>query len=280
MLYWRKFYAMYTLANESLEVSILDPLADQGRFGTRYCTGGYIFQIVDRRQGALLSGPTYPDSFNWFDGQGIPDAFNLQPLRDPASKEPLALIIGIGMCDLESNQVREFCEWQVAAETTAIRMQTRQAFEGFGLELERTVGLSGRTVRSATRVSNSGARPIPICWFPHPFFPQPSTPELLRCNLPIRMPENPGYALAENGFVARKEWPSQPGFYQALDVEAHANLVLLQRHPALGLVAGTCSYAPTFFPIWGNQHTFSWEPFVERTLAAGQAAAWSIDYDF
>src|SRR4026208_1564929 len=74
---------MYTLTSEFLEVSILDPLADQERFGTRYCTGGYIFQIMDRRHGALLSGPTYPDSFNWFDGQGIPDAFNLSPLSEP-----------------------------------------------------------------------------------------------------------------------------------------------------------------------------------------------------
>ena len=71
---------MYSLKNESLEVSILDPLADQQRFGTRYCTGGYIFQVVDPKLGDLLSGPTYPDSFNVFDGQGIPDAFNLSPL--------------------------------------------------------------------------------------------------------------------------------------------------------------------------------------------------------
>ena len=38
---------MYTLSNEQLTVSILNPLADQSRFGVRYCTGGYIFQISD-----------------------------------------------------------------------------------------------------------------------------------------------------------------------------------------------------------------------------------------
>ena len=76
---------MYALTNESLSVAILDPQADQGRFGTRYCTGGYIYQVVDAQRGELLSGPTYPASFNWFDGQGIPDAFNLGPLREPTA---------------------------------------------------------------------------------------------------------------------------------------------------------------------------------------------------
>ena len=31
---------MYTLKNDSLDVSILDPVADRERFGVRYCTGG------------------------------------------------------------------------------------------------------------------------------------------------------------------------------------------------------------------------------------------------
>src|SRR5688572_33055732 len=81
--------SMYTLANHALEVSILDPIADQGRFGPRYCTGGYIYQVADNKLGDLMSGPTYPDKFNWFDGQGIPDAFHLSPLRDPAATDSI-----------------------------------------------------------------------------------------------------------------------------------------------------------------------------------------------
>ncbi len=38
---------MITLANDSLEVQFLDPVADRARFGVRYCTGGYIFQVRD-----------------------------------------------------------------------------------------------------------------------------------------------------------------------------------------------------------------------------------------
>jgi hypothetical protein len=54
----------------------------------------------------------------------------------------------------------------------------------------------------------------------------------------------------------------------------------MQRHPKLGLISASCSYVPTFFPIWGNQHTFSWEPFFERLLAPQQNLSWWIDYDF
>jgi hypothetical protein len=271
---------MYSLKNESLEVSILDPIADQERFGTRYCTGGYIFQIMDAQLGELLSGPTYPDSFNWFDGQGIPDAFNLSPLREPTAADATALVIGIGLCDLQANQVTEFCRWEVEQTPRQIGMQTEQTFQDFALELERSVSLYQRTVRSLTRLENTGRRPIPLRWFPHPFFPQPKTDELCRLNIAVSFPENPGYELAENGFICRKGWPWQEGRYQALDHAAQTNLVVLQKHPALGLVAATCSYVPGFFPVWGNRHTLSWEPFFERTLAPGQETTWWIDYDF
>ncbi len=269
---------MYTLSNDDLQVTVLDPIADQARFGPRYCTGGYIFQVTDSRHGPLLSGPTYPDSFNWFDGQGIPDAFNLQPLRDPAS--PLALLIGIGLCDLERREVREFCSWEVSAGPTAVAMHTAHSFHGYALELERTVALTGRSVRSATRLRNTGRELLPVSWFPHPFFPQPATPELCRLSVPVDMPDNPGYALAPSGFISRRATPDQRGFYQALSHEAQAPLTVIQRHPVLGLVAASCSYAPAFFPIWGNRNTFSWEPFFERTVAPSQEVAWEIVYDF
>ena len=45
---------MLSLRNDSLHVALLDPLADRDRFGVRYCTGGYIFQITDPRHGPLL----------------------------------------------------------------------------------------------------------------------------------------------------------------------------------------------------------------------------------
>ena len=61
--------------------------------------------------------------------------------------------------------------------------------------------------------------------------------------------------------------------------------VLADRRPLfalamLGLVTATCSYVPDYFPIWGNAATFSWEPFLERTVFSGQSYRWWIDYSF
>jgi hypothetical protein len=272
--------AMYTLANDALTVTVLDPLTDRARFGTRYCTGGYIFQVDDAQRGPLLSGPNYPDSFVPYNGQGIPDAFNLSPLAEPKAGGPLALIVGIGLCDLVQDIVVDFCAWQVEQTPGAIVMRTTQAFQGFALSLERTVALNARTVRSTTRLANTGQGAIPIRWFPHPFYPQPLTDELCRFNLPVGLPENPGYVQSPSGFIARQAWPDGRGFFQGLDLDAQAPLVVLQKHPVLGLAVGICSYVPTFLPIWGNENTFSWEPYFERMTVAGQTAVWWVDYEF
>lgn len=279
---------MYILANEDLTISIVDPVADRQLLGTRYCTGGYIFSIQDRRHGELLSGPTYPESFNTFDGQGIPDAFNLAPLTGVDSprmagvevpRDGLALILGIGIVDLTTNTVTEWCTWEVSSGEHSIQMRTQHSFRGFDLTLQRTVRLLGRTVRSETEIENR-RRPVPVCWFPHPFYPQPEDDELVKFSVPVRFPENEGYTLGANGFISRKSKTWHPGHYQALDHDATSKLTVIQRHPKLGLVTATCSYVPDLFPIWGNARTFSWEPFLERTVAPGQSLSWWIDYDF
>lgn len=272
---------MYHIKNDALDVTLLDPSTDQERFGTRYCTGGYIFQIEDAKHGPLLSGPTYPDSFNVFDGQGIPDAFNLSPLKDTTAQSSKALIIGIGLCDMDTNTVDTFCTWHISAKAHVIHMETTQQYANYALKLHRKIALHGRTVHSAIRLENTGAAPIPIRWFPHPFYPQTKNDELCRFNIPVSFPENDGFEIAPSGFISRKNWPwSQSGAFQVLDHNTPNNLVVLQKHPVIGLVAATCSYQPAFFPIWGNTKTFSWEPFLERTLFKQQTLDWWIDYEF
>ncbi len=271
---------MLSLKNEALEVTLLDPNNDRERFGTRYCTGGYIFQIADTTHGPLLTGPTYPESFNTYDGQGIPDAFNLYPLKEPASDAKEVLVIGVGLCDLAENRVLRFSPWEIEQEEGAVRMKTAQQFQRYALELKRTVRLADRSVESAIRLGNTGVLMIPVRWFPHPFFPQPESSALCRFNIPIQFSDNPGYEWGDDGYLHRKTFPDQIGHYLPLNHDAQSKLVVLQRHPKLGLVAASFSYVPDFFPIWGNQHTFSFEPFFERSVAPGQEIHWGIKYDF
>lgn len=270
---------MYTLSNDELRLTLLDPVADRERFGTRYCTGGYLFQVADHRLGDLMSGPTYPDSFNWFDGQGIPDAFMVSPRRQ-GSGEGTALVPGIGVCDLQERRVLEWCEWEVKAEPTCMCFSTRQQLGDLSFELERRVALLERSVRSTTQLRNGPKGGLTLRWYPHPFYPHPRTDELIKFNIPVSFPENPGYEMGANGFIRRKGWPWQEGRFQALDHRADKPLIVVQRHPLLGLVSATCSYIPAFFPIWGNARTFSWEPYLERTLHGNQEMDWWISYDF
>lgn len=280
---------MLELQNESLRVELLHPNEDHARFGVRYCTGGYIFQVHDARHGPLLTGPTWPDSFNWFDGQGIPDAFNLAPVH---SSETLghALVIGTGLCDLTARKVLTFAHWRIEAAPHALAFETAQQLEDTALTLRRTVTLGARTIRSHTSLANTGKAFLPVRWFPHPFYPQlpaaaqppgdGSADELLWINAPLRWRDATGYARADNGFIRRTSWPWKDGHYLSLAHDAQAPLVLLQRHPALGMVAAATSYVPAHFPIWGNPHTFSWEPFLERFVAPGFTLDWWIDYTF
>jgi hypothetical protein len=279
---------MYTLKSDALTVSVLDPVADRERLGTRYCTGGYIFAVADAEHGDLLSGPTYPDSFNTFDGQGIPDAFNLDPLTGVSSPrttgvqvptDGLALILGIGTVSLTENKVTAWCDWEIEAGAAIVQMKTHHSFRGYEVELQKTVRVAGRTVRAEVFVHNQG-RPLAFRWFPHPFYPQPDTDELVKFNIPLRFPENEGYEMGTDGFIRRKGKDWTVGYYQALDHDAAEKLVVIQKHPKLGLVTAMCSYVPDFFPIWGNARTFSWEPFFERSVAPGQSVTWWIDYDF
>ena len=272
---------MFTLENDQLSIDILDPVADQERMGARYCTGGYIFQITDRDRGPLLTGPTYPDSFNVFDGQGIPDAFNHLSVEDTTGEAQQTLIIGVGQYSTSEKTIEAFCNWDIEQVSGAMFFQTAQTFHDISLRLERKLHLSGRTLLSTTRLKNEGSSKIPVRWYPHPFYPQPNSDELCRFNIDVQFPNNDGYEFAPSGFVARKDWPNwQEGHYQVLDHNAKTNLVVFQKHPIVGLVAATCSYVPGFFPIWGNSNTFSWEPYFEQEVGLAESAEWFIAYEF
>jgi hypothetical protein len=277
---------MLTIRNDSLTVSVLDPVADKDRLGTRYCTAGFIFQIDDATRGPLLSGPTYPDSYNLHDGQGIPDAFQPHLVLDQAPDgTPTRLLgIGIGIIDAKANVIAERTAWRVSRAADSLEFETEQASGPWGFSLVRTVTLRGRTLRSETALSNTGQRHVPFQWYPHPFFPLYPGGECCRMSIPVTLPDNPGYEVLSNGFLRMKHLP-----WKRAENENHFQLVghpgdrpvsFIQKHPVTSIAAAATDYVPTRLPVWGNTFTFSFEPYYERTLSQQETARWSMTYDF
>lgn len=283
---------MYTLQNDSLSVSILDPAVDRNRLGSRYCVGGYIWQITDPDHGELLTGPQYPKPYpDTFDGQGAPDMFFTPLGAEEVAVGDVVGVIGVGevrrTSEIEPFSVRynpevsEFLDWEVDASDTAITMHTTHTFQDWSYRLTRRVTLSERTIDSVTEIESSGSTILPVRWFAHPFFPL--TPDRVYCrfSVPVSMPENAGYFINDEGFICQKaEYEWAKGYYQALDFEATDGISVIEKHPTVGEVITTTDFAPDFLPVWSNANTLSFEPYFDAQLGKGESAAWRISYQF
>ena len=284
---------MHTLENSELTVSVLDPVADEARLGSRYCSGGYIYQVTDVVKGNLLSGPQYPDPEpDVFDGQGAPDMFMLALGAENVPVGGEVGCIGVGRVrrtsPIEPFSVRhnpdviEYLQWAINQNSNSITMETEHAFQDWAYRLIRQVALSGRMVHSRTEIHSLGRAELPLRWFPHPFFPLTDDDVLCRFSIPVSLPDNPGFWLNDEGYVCRKpdyNWPK--GCFQALEYEPTSQgATILQRHATTGQVITIIDYEPSFLPIWGNDCTFSFEPYLERRLEPGQSTAWSVNYQF
>jgi hypothetical protein len=283
---------MVHLENAELSVAILDPATDLDRCGSRYCVGGYIYQVTDAHKGELLSGPEYPNPRpNLFDGQGAPDQF-VTVLGADAPVGGEVGVIGVGRVrrssPLEPFQVRhnpeviEFLPWQVTKNAGAIRMQTEQTFNGWGYRLTRELKLAGRTVDSRTSIENQGQPLLPVRWFAHPFFPLTADRVCCRLSTRFSLPENPGYVLNAEGYICQKpDYAWSKGCFQALEyARTGTSMTLEERHPAAGTVTAVTDFMPDWLPVWSNAVTFSFEPYFIRELAPGETATWSIRYQF
>lgn len=279
---------MITLKNESLSVSILDPVAEKDRLGVRYCTGGFIFQIEDVMEkparGILLSGPTFPESYNLHDGQGAPDAF--QPhlvVEQEADGTPTRVLgIGIGLIDPKATLVVDRCVWDITQTREAVSFRTTQAAGGWEFGLERVLTLHGRTLRSESTLSNTGKRHVPFQWYPHPFFPHYPTGECCKVSVPLSVPDCPGYEMLPSGFIGMKHFPWKPteSYFQLVGFSGHAPIMFTQKHLVTSLATVVIDYTPSRLPIWANKNTFSFEPYLEHVLQPGESTRWSLTYDF
>lgn len=280
---------MLALANTTLRVEVLDPSADADRMhlGPRFCWGGYVWQVHDAIAGPLLAGPEWPVKQPLpFNGQGLPESFRHAEL---GSGRPLILehrrgfIIGVGDVAPDSNNelaVTTPCVWTLTAAPDALEFCTAQSGNGHACQLTRRIALTGRTLTSATRLTNTGDRALPLHWFAHPFFAL--TDRLLTCELPSDwgMAENAGYALdASNRLSFKRRFEHKDdGHFEKLRIGGPLRCVL--SHPRLtGLIFST-DFVPDMCPVWGNSNTWSIEPYILSELAPGSTRTWTLNYEF
>jgi hypothetical protein len=281
---------LYYLRNQHLTVTVLDPVADRDRFGPRFCTGGYIYQVEDAKYGPLFSGPEFPaERPAAVNGQGLPEVFQFTLFADERDMEEEKLIIGVGIVDkrdshlpyhlFTNSQTKEFCTWQVEQSENLIRMKTAQAYKKWSLQLNKEVGLFQRTLTSYTRLRNTGAAPVPFRWFAHPFFPLNPDWECCQFLMPVKLPDNPAFFIKSEGLIEmNRHYDWRNGYFQLLENCQGKESMAIQLHPQLEQIHVTGDFPFSKVAIWANDRTFSFEPFYEDTVPVGQEKIWSLSY--
>jgi len=286
---------MFHLENAGLRVAILDPVADRGHIGSRYCAGGYIWQVKDNAKGDLLSGPRYPDPAPpVFDGQGLPEAFEIAlGAADAKVGEPV-WVIGVGKVKRvspvrpfhvrDNPTILELASWKTEQAGAMLTMTSRQTFKDWDLLLTRKVLLKGRTLVSGTTVRNQGKADAPIRWFAHPFFPHAGYQVCslsVECAFPAFVPEAGGFRFDASGAIERNpDFDWNAGCFQLLNLPFGAPVEVRQKHPSLGEVKVECKFPVAWMPIWANENTVSFEPYYHTVVHPGGQTEWTIRYGF
>lgn len=281
---------MLTLSLNSLAVDLLNPAdaRERSRMGTRYCWGGYIWQVHDEHAGPLLTGPEWPNATPTpFNGQGAPESFRHSEF---GTDRPLILengrgfIIGVGEVAPGDDQpvVTKPCSWTVTRSAAAMDFYTVQSGGPYGCRLSRRIALEGRSLTSFTKVINTGSKPLPVHWFAHPFFAL--TNGLITCGLPRSwdIAENPGFGFdGERRLASLRVFKDKSdGHFQPLIVGPRTPLRAAVSHPRLSKIFFSTDFTPDSCPVWGNSNTWSIEPYITVDLAPGATRAWTLTYEF
>jgi len=295
---------MIHINNNNLSVFLLDPREDSDKLGSRYCTGGYIWQVKDSAGRSLLSGPHFPsETPPVFDGQGMPEVFEI-PLGGydkPVGAE--VCVIGVGLVKKTSDiapfhprnnpHVIKFCSWDIERGENFAVMSTKQSYENKSIELKREIRIDGKQIISTTHIKNTGDLEITLRWFSHPFFllnnnfacgkiSPNSTPNMgsNAAPSPDILPQSMGYRMDTNGIIFMKEdYDWKKGLFQLLDVP-DTKLSFDIPHPVCKSMKIECDYNVIRCALWANANTFSFEPFLQRILKVDEESEWRISICF
>lgn len=243
---------MLVIQNSSLSAEIRDPHEELEQLGTRYCHGGYIWQIYDAKGRPLMSGPQYPEKPTPFDGQGMPEAFKSPELAQP-------------------------CIWDIERGDDYVVMVAAQQ----SIKLKREVRIVDNRIESSTTVTNISDGDVPILWFSHPFFPLNANLTCGKITPPIiNLPESAGYEINAAGMICMKpDYPWPKGLFQLIDI-CTDKLTFQIPHPTAGELILSTNYPVAKCPIWANKNTFSFEPFIERIIQPNEETSWMITLCF
>lgn len=279
---------MLTLANGQLRLTVLDPVADQTRLGTRYCRGGYIWDAYDPIGRSLLSGPEGPaPDPNPFNGRGLPEAFRHRTREGEKLtwRGDTGLAIGIGLLRLDAAGtvvLAEPCQWTVTSDAHRLQFRTEHGDALLAYALERVIELKEREILSLTSLTNSGCERLELQWFAHPFFPlHPSDDRLAILPPASRLPVNPGLRLSAGQLSLRRRFSgADDGQFALLELPPAPSFAAVIAHPICGEIRFTTTFPPTECPVWANEHTFSIEPYQTLRLEPGETRRWALHYSF
>ena len=279
---------MLKLANDQLRIDVLDPTANADLLGPRFCAGAFVWQIHDHIAGPLLSGPEGPEPKpEPFNGHGLPEA-----CRDRArSGQPWLWTDGEGFAPgvgtlgrgPDGVTITQPCTWHLDIAPTRAEFRTQHAAAGYKAELTRTLELEGRTLRSHSRLTNTGNKSMELEWFAHPFFSLDQAGQIA-VELPPQtsLPADSGFTLAA-GFLRgkRRYIGKDDGAFTLLAGFEELPLDVRIHHPALadGIRFQT-DFVPSECPIWMNGFTFSVEPYQRLSLAPRESQDWALSYTF
>jgi hypothetical protein len=284
---------MIRLQTDTLHLDLIDPNdgKDLTLLGSRYCAGGYIWQVYDAGKRPLLSGPHYPSATPpVFDGQGMPDMFEAPLGGEDGAIGDLVCVIGVGLVEKSSGivpfhprnnpRVARFCAWDVDNGGDWAIMTAEQSIGTRSITLRREIRLDGNRVASLNTVVNIGKETVNLRWFTHPFFPINNDFACGKISPMASMPDNAGYEISDEGeirMIPGYLW--ERGLFQVLYVPL-TKLEFTVPHPVVGSVGLKTDYDVVRCAIWGNSRTFSFEPFVQRAIDPGEETSWGINAEF